>query len=190
MKDDKIDGLLAGWSKAKVPEPERREEILRNVLDENRLGATAAGRTKRISMLALISGGAVAVILLVFTVLPNRPAPTALETVERPTNPAVQSPRDPAEIRFSLLILERSGETAVEVLEDTVLTATDQSLYERPIGGHKLFFWFLALEPSVFSLDVGIDNAVEAGIMAVPDKTRAVHLTARGRQFDVFVSIL
>ncbi len=38
MKDDETDELLIHWSKTKLPEPEKREEILRNILNDDQDG--------------------------------------------------------------------------------------------------------------------------------------------------------
>ena len=189
MEDDKIDRLLADWSNAKIPEPKKGDKILRNTLFENELRLARSRKKRRASILALVFGGAAIILLIAFAKLPRQSILTPIELSTAP--PAAEASEKSEDIRFSLLVLERNDdESAVEILEDTILTAKDQNVYERSIGGRKLFFWFLALEPSVFSLDIGIDNAVETGIVAVPDKTKAVHLTADGRRFDVFVSIL
>jgi hypothetical protein len=46
------------------------------------------------------------------------------------------------------------------------------------------------LEEALFSLDIGIDKAGETGIVAVPDRPKALQFISNGDQFDVFVSVL
>jgi len=42
----------------------------------------------------------------------------------------------------------------------------------------------------LFSLDIGIDNVAETGIVAVPDRPQALQFQSNGNRFDVFVSVL
>lgn len=103
-----------------------------------------------------------------------------------------KAPVEPQSHLVSILVLCRvpGSDSNVEFLEDTVLATTEQNLYEIKLNGHRMFLWIYPLEKTLFSLDVGIDKVAETGIVAVPDKTKAVYLMADGRQFDVFVSIL
>lgn len=187
MKDDEIDHLLKEWGATNLPAAERREETIRRVLNDGGSEVSVSRRTRRNPM-PLAALATTALVLLVCTVFVWKPIERNRE-IAKPQE-IVKVPPKPESIRVSLLVLERQGETAVEFLEDTILTTKEQEVRELSVGRHKLFFWFLALEPSVFSFDVGIDDVAETGIVAVPDKTKAVHLTSGDRRFDVFVSIL
>jgi len=103
----------------------------------------------------------------------------------------VQNDDDP-KIRISLIVLKQlpGSETAMEFLEDTIFIAEKQQLHELELDGHRLFLWIYPLEETLFSLDMGIDNAAETGIVAVPDRPQALQFQSNGNRFDVFVSVL
>lgn len=213
MDDKTLDEMLRNWAEENEPDENRREEILQNVF-----ARFSAERTEQCSSRSSISDFSVskrrlgnflpivllgAAVLLFAVVLLNRTG-SPIET--DPLGPKIEIVgNDPPQLeiegnsveksdrfRISLLVLERDpgSESSVEFLEDTVLLARDQETCELDINGHKLFLWVFALEPSLFTFDIGIDNTGETGILAVQDRTKAVHLRSGEKEFDVFVSVL
>lgn len=201
MNDEKFDDLLRSWADTKIPETERRENLILNLLNSNDLAPAeqplaaspadaGLGRFFRKPLFWIPPVVAVLLLVLLF-LFPKSPhesphAPKFVQHVEEDTT------RQGGMLRISLLVLrhEPDSETGVEFLEDVILTAENESLQEISLDGHKLFLWVFALEPALFSFDVGIDDMAETGILAAPEKTKAVHLRSGNREFDVFVSVL
>ena len=95
-------------------------------------------------------------------------------------------------IRVSLIVLKQlpDSDTAVEFLEDTIMLVEQNNLHELALGEHRLFLWVFPLEKTLFSVDVGVDQAAETGIVTFTDRSQALHLQSNGDCFDVFVSVL
>lgn len=196
MDDKQLDDLLRGWSDAKIPDENKRENILNAVFDEGNF-AVDKGRFRKTSKRGMLSALAVGVaaLAILFVILPV--AWKSLTSGE--DDPEVETVRwentgetETAPIRVSLLILRRlpGSEHEVEFLEDTIVSVESQAQHEVSAGDHKLFLWLYVLEPSLLTLDIGTDRSSETGIVAVPEKVQAVRLRSNGDEFDVFVSLL
>lgn len=181
MQDTDIDNLLRDWSNAQLPDDETREKILCEVL------ARPKRRPVRRIYAAVLSAIAAVAATIVFTItLPPEP------TVEIPVVLSDGSDEVEKVQTISLIVLKRlpDSEAAVEFLEDSIFVAQEQRLHELEMAGHRFFLWIYPLEETLFSLDIGIDNAAETGIAIVPDRPQALHFTSNGDRFDVFVSVL
>ena len=187
MKDEQLDNLLRDWSNARLPSDEKRGKILRSVLENSgnntALPPSAVWRLPS-SYVAAISGIVAVAAMFLFLLTPL--------LQEMSVNVPLTKFDEPEKIRVSLIVLKQlpDSDSAVEFLEDTVMVAEEKTLHEIELGGHRLFLWIYPLEKTLFSLDVGLDNAAETGIVAVPDRPQALHLTSNGDKFDVFVSVL
>ncbi len=193
MQDDLLDKLFREWSMDRLPDETKREKILRNVFDESLTPVKKRSRfipCRQRTFIAVSAGLgiAVATILFVLFLQPDR-MPGVPANVETAQN-EVETAKEP--IRVSVLVLWRiaGSESAVEFLEDAVLLAEEQKLHEIELGGHRMFLWIYPLEKSLYLLDLGIDKTAETGIVAVPDRTQALHLNSNGDRFDVFVSVM
>lgn len=187
MNDDKLNRLLDEWASKKLPSSEKREELLDQVLhfSESKPMKRSGARFYRNGIVAVIA--AISIILIVALI--PRPDPNVVVVPSPPS-------RESVPIRLSLLVLQRQSgsETAVDILEDTILSTKDQEICELSVGDRKLFLWVYALESNLFTLDLGIDRGTdqssETGIVVAPDQTQAVRLRSNGDEFDVFVSVL
>jgi len=188
MQDKNLDNLLIDWSNAKLPDYKSRDKILRNVL--RRQPADLRPPLLRFRRIAIaLSGIAViaATLLFMVTLLPEQPV---YESPFVHYDPVV--PDDDQKVRISLIVLKQlpDSDVAKEYLEDTIFVAEKQQLLELELAGHRLFLWIYPLEEELFSVDIGIDNVAETGIVAVPDRPQRLQFQSNGDSFDVFVSVL
>ena len=179
MQDQDLDNLLCDWSNAQLPDDVQRDQILRNVL------ARPNSRPFRRVLVAALSGIVAIAASLVFLLTLPPPRHIAIDCVQVDSN-------DDAKIRVSLIVLKQlpDSDTAVEFLEDTIMLVEENHLHELALGEHRLFLWIYPLEKTLFTVDIGVDKAAETGIVAVPDRSQALHLQSNGDSFDVFVSVL
>jgi len=195
MQDKNFDNLLIDWAKNQLPDDETRDKILRGVLrpgspHPNSLpkGEGMARRPLRRRIAVALSGiAAIAATLLFMVTLPPE------QFIEIPVvhnDPVVQD--DDQKVRISLIVLKQlpDSDVAVEFLEDTIFVAEKQQLHELELAGHRLFLWIYPLEEELFSVDIGIDNVAETGIVAVLDRPQVLQFQSNGDSFDVFVSVL
>ena len=182
MQDERLNNLLRDWANAQLPDDATRDTILRKALVRPPLV-----RFRR-RVVAALSGIVTIAVTLLFMVTPSLPPE---QPVEIPVVHNTQNDDD-TKIRISLIVLKQlpDSDAAVEFLEDAVFVAEKQQLHELELGGHRLFLWIYPLEETLFSLDMGIDNAAETGIVAVPDRPQALQFQSGGNCFDVFVSVL
>ena len=180
MQDNDLDNLLRDWSNAQLPDDEKRNEILQHVF------VRPQRRSFRRIAVATLSGIVAIAATLLFLLISPPPLELTVDGI-----PVTQND-EPEKIRVSLIVLKQrpDSDSAVEFLEDTVLVAEEKTLHEFDLDGHRLFLWIYPLEKTLFSLDVGLDNAAETGVVAVPDRPQALHLTSNGDKFDVLVSVL
>jgi len=187
MQNKDLDNLLHDWANDRLPDDETRDKILRNVLLPTPAGLRPPlVRFRRIAV-ALSSIAVIAATLLFMVTLPPE------QLIEIPVvhnDPVVQD--DDQKVRISLIVLKQlpDSEVAKEFLEDTIFIAEKQKLHELELGGHRLFLWIYPLEEELFSVDIGIDNVAETGIVAIPDRPRVLQFQSNGDSFDVFVSVL
>ena len=198
MQDEQLNNLLHDWSNAKLPDDETRDAILCGVLTRSQPADLRPPllRLRRVAV-ALSGIAAIAATLLFMVILPQidgrrQTADGSKEVV------ATQSPHTVVgNIQVSLIVLKQlpGSEAAVEFLEDVIFVAEKQQLHVFELGGlelagHRLFLWIYPLEEELFSVDIGIDNVAETGIVAVPDRPQVLQFQSGGECFDVFVSVL
>jgi hypothetical protein len=198
MQDERLNNLLRDWANDQLPDDDTRDNILHSVLARSpRPNPASPARTLpkgegtrrplRWRIAAALSGIVAVAATILFLVTPSLPPEQIIDI------PVVHNTQnDDQKIRISLIVLKQlpDSDTAVEFLEDTIFVAEKQQLYELELGGHRLFLWIYPLEETLFSLDLGIDNAAETGIVAVPDRPQALQFQSGGNCFDVFVSVL
>jgi len=182
MQDQDLDNLLRDWANAHLPNDEKRDEVLRSV--PACPGNRVFRRPFRRVFIAALSGIAAAAMLLC-VLTPPQPTKERITDISAPSG-------DDGKIRLSLIVLKQlpDSDSAFDFLEDTILVAEKNTLHELKLGEHRLFLWIYPLEKTLFFLDVGVDQAAETGIVAVPDRSQALHLQSNGDRFDVFVSVL
>ena len=189
MQDERLDKILRDWANTQLPDDATRDTILHSVLVHSQPAGLRPPllRFRRIAAALLGIGVVAATLLFMVTLLPE-------QFIDIPIVQNVQNVQndDDSKIRISLIVLKQlpDSDTAVEFLEDAVFVAEKQQLHEIELGGHCLYFWICPLETTLFSLDMGIDNASETGIVAVPDRPQALQFQSNGDNFDVFVSVL
>ena len=199
MQDERLNNLLRDWANAQLPDDDARDNILHSVLARSpRPNPASPARTLpkgegmvrplQRKIVAAVSGIVAIAATLLFMITPSLPPEQPVEILVVHN---VQNDDDP-KIRISLIVLKQlpGSETAMEFLEDTIFIAEKQQLHELELDGHRLFLWIYPLEETLFSLDMGIDNAAETGIVAVPDRPQALQFQSNGNRFDVFVSVL
>jgi len=189
MQDKRLNNLLHNWANDQLPDDDTRDTILRNVLARSQPAGLRPPLVRfRRKIVAALSGIVAITATLLFLVTPSLPPE---QIIDIPVVQNEQNEGDP-KIRISLIVLKQlpGSETAMEFLEDTIFIAEKQQLHELELDGHRLFLWIYPLEETLFSLDMGIDNAAETGIVAVPDRPQALQFQSNGNRFDVFVSVL
>ena len=184
MQDDELNTVLRDWSNARLPDNEKRNKMIRSVLERPRR------RPYRRMITAALSAIVAVAATLLFLLTPP------LENSSR--EPATVSPHTVADniasenIQVSLIVLKQlpDSDSAVEFLEDTIFVTEGKKLHELELSGHRLFLWIYPLEKTLFSLDIGLDNTAETGVVAVPDRPQLLQFQSNGDRFDVLVSVI
>jgi hypothetical protein len=191
MKNDNdLDNLLRDWADDRLPDNEKRTQILNSVKIDRVIAQIRPRRERAMRRMTAVLWVGVTITTLLMTMLLQY----CHKMIKQP-NPVVDVaviPKEEAPIRVSLIVLKKipDSETAVEFLEDSIFVAEGKTLHELKLGEHRLFLWIYPLEEALFSLDIGIDQAGETGIVAIPDRPKALQFISNGDQFDVFVSVL
>ena len=193
MQNDPLTNLLRNWSNDQLPDDDTRHRILRGVLRPRR-------RPYRRIVVAALSGILAVAATLLFLLTPpqiddsRQAVDGRRQTADgsREVFAAQPSDANTENIQISLIVLKQlhHSESAVEFLEDTIMVAAGKTLHTLDLGEHQFFLWIYPLEESLFVLDIGIDNAAETGIVAVPDRTELLQFMSNGEMFDVFVSVV